>query len=87
VAQGEFAELVDGVVADAEVAGGGVRWAGFGAGLVGLLWCGARWLDPRCLGDREMTADDFEDNHPCLGHEPRLSPMTRLIGVLRRCHP
>ena len=44
-------------------------------------------IDPRCLGDREMTADDFEDNHPCLGHEPRLSPMTRLIVVFRRCHP
>ena len=36
-------------------------------------------IDPRCLGDREMAADDFEDNHTCLGHEPRLSPMTRLI--------
>jgi hypothetical protein len=46
-------------------------------------------IDPRCLGDREMTADDFEDNHPCLGHEPRLSPMTRLICHLCRelTHP
>ena len=36
VAQGEFAELVDGVVADAEVAGGVVGRAGCGSGLVGL---------------------------------------------------
>jgi hypothetical protein len=41
VAQGEFAELVDGVVADAEMAGGGVGWAGFGPGVIGLYWCGA----------------------------------------------
>jgi hypothetical protein len=40
VAQGEFAELVDGVVADAEVLGGVVGGGGFGAGLVGLGWCG-----------------------------------------------
>ena len=38
VAQGEFAELVDGVVADAEVLGGVVVGCGFGAGLVGLGW-------------------------------------------------
>ena len=41
VAEGEFAELVDDIVADAEVFGGGVGWAGFGPGLVGLRWCGA----------------------------------------------
>lgn len=40
VAQGELAELVDGVVADAEVLGGG-GWCGFGQGKVGRLWCGA----------------------------------------------
>jgi hypothetical protein len=40
VAQGELAELVDGVVADAEVFGG-VGWCGFGPGEVGPLWCGA----------------------------------------------
>jgi hypothetical protein len=43
-----FAELVDDIVADAEVFGGGVGWAGFGPGLVGLRWCGAwgraRWV-------------------------------------------
>jgi hypothetical protein len=52
VAQGEFAELVDGVVADAEVCGGLVGGLGFGAGVVGPLaaartpswaWNGARW--------------------------------------------
>ena len=48
VAQGEFAELVDGVVADAEVSIRGVRRAGFGTSAVGL--CGvvpggrARWV-------------------------------------------
>jgi hypothetical protein len=41
VAQGEFAELVDDVIADAEVSVGGVGWAGFGAGAVSLGWCGA----------------------------------------------
>ncbi|MGA7133888.1 MAG: hypothetical protein WBZ15_16365, partial [Mycobacterium sp.] len=41
VAEGEFAELVDDMVADAEVFGGGVGWAGFGPALVGLRWCGA----------------------------------------------
>ena len=40
VAQGEFAELVDGVVADAEVFGGGGGRAGFGPGVVGLRGCG-----------------------------------------------
>ncbi len=42
VAQGEFAELVDGVVANAEVAGGGVGWARFGPGVVGVRRCGVR---------------------------------------------
>jgi hypothetical protein len=40
VAQGELAELVDDVVADAEVLGG-LGWRGFGPGQVGRLWCGA----------------------------------------------
>lgn len=40
VPQGELAELVDGVVADAEVFGG-AGGRGFGQGLVGRLWCGA----------------------------------------------
>ena len=40
VAQGELAELVDGVVADAEVFGG-AGGRGFGQSLVGRLWCGA----------------------------------------------
>ena len=43
VARGEFAELVDGVVADSEVSGGVVGGVGFGAVVVGLRWCGARW--------------------------------------------
>ena len=39
VAQGEFAELVDGVVADAEVFEWLARWVGFGSGEVGLFGC------------------------------------------------
>jgi hypothetical protein len=39
VAQREFAELVDGVMADAE----DVRGGGFGQCVVGLLWCAALW--------------------------------------------
>ena len=41
MAQGEFAELVDGVVADAEVVAGGGGGAGFGQCGVGLGWCAA----------------------------------------------
>ena len=41
VAQGEFAELVDGVVADAEASVGGVWRVGFGAGRVRLSGSGA----------------------------------------------
>ena len=41
VAQGEFAELVDGVVADAEVCGGcaPAGWLWVGRGRPGLVWC------------------------------------------------
>jgi hypothetical protein len=41
VAQGEFAELVDGAVADAEDVRGGGGGDDFGQGGVGLLWCAA----------------------------------------------
>src|SRR5262249_27347869 len=42
VAQGEFAKLVDGVAADADVLGGGEgRWGGFWEGVVGVGWWGA----------------------------------------------
>jgi hypothetical protein len=37
VSQGEFAELVDDVVADAEGFGGQAWWVGFGSGEVGLF--------------------------------------------------
>ena len=40
VAQGELAELVDGVVADAEVFGG-AGGVGLGQGVVDGVWCGA----------------------------------------------
>ena len=44
VAEGEFAAVIDGVVADAEVCGGfDVGWGGFGQGGVGLRGCGAGW--------------------------------------------
>ena len=41
MAQGELAELVDGVVADAEVFGAALG-GGLGQGDVCGLWCGAR---------------------------------------------
>ncbi|MDT7722064.1 MAG: hypothetical protein QOE94_3075 [Mycobacterium sp.] len=41
MAQGEFAELVDGAVADAEDVRGGGGGDDFGQGGVGLLWCAA----------------------------------------------
>ena len=40
VSEGEFAELVDGVVADAEVCVGLAGGVGFGSGVVGLFGCG-----------------------------------------------
>jgi hypothetical protein len=44
VAQGEFAAVVDGVAADAEVFGGlDAGWGGFGQGGVGLCGCGVWW--------------------------------------------
>lgn len=43
MAQGEFAELVDGVVADVEVCVGLAVGVGFGSGEVGLFRRGARW--------------------------------------------
>lgn len=44
VAQGECAELLDGVVADAEVfANGQCGWGGFGQCGVGLGWGGVGW--------------------------------------------
>ena len=48
VAQGEFAELVDGVVADAEVCGGLVGGLGFGAGVVGLCGGGVAGVGAVC---------------------------------------
>jgi hypothetical protein len=42
---------------------------------------------PRCAGDGEMTAGDFENDNTRLGHESRLSPMTRLISDKRTCYP
>lgn len=42
VAQGEFAELIDGVVADAQVCGGLACGGCFGSGGVGVRGCG-RW--------------------------------------------
>jgi hypothetical protein len=74
VAQGEFAELVDGVVADADVVGGGVRWAGFGAGLVGLGWCGAR----REGADRPRWA------RHCRVTGPRRARRRRAVGAASR---
>jgi hypothetical protein len=44
VAQGEFAELVDGVVADAEVCAVLAVGVGFGSGLVGVLGGGVAWV-------------------------------------------
>ena len=38
-------------------------------------------------GDAELTTDDMKDGNPRFGHEPRLSPMTRLITGHRWCHP
>ena len=44
VAQGEFAAVIGGVAADAEVFGGvDGWWGGFGQGGVGLRGCGAWW--------------------------------------------
>lgn len=45
VAQGQFAELVDSVVADAEMFDG-AGGCGFGAGGVGLCGRGVRWQGP-----------------------------------------
>ena len=44
MAQGEFAELVDGVVADAEVCAGLAVGVGFGCGLVGVFGGGSAWV-------------------------------------------
>jgi hypothetical protein len=40
-----------------------------------------------CSGDAELTTDDMEDGNPRFRHEPRLSPMTRLIERRSRCNP
>ena len=33
----------------------------------------------RCGGDAQFLADDLQDGDSSTGHEPRLSPMTRLM--------
>ena len=44
MSQGEFAEFVDGVVADAQVCAGLAVGVGFGSGLVGVFGGGVAWV-------------------------------------------
>ena len=39
------------------------------------------------FSDGQVAAGDFKDDHTRFGHEPRLSPMTRLIEGRCRCNP
>ena len=40
----------------------------------------------RC-GDAELTTNDMKDGDSRFGHEPRLSPMSRLIGTTQQVSP
>jgi hypothetical protein len=40
-----------------------------------------------CGADAELTTDDMKNGNPRFRHEPRLSPMTRLIDGHRWCNP
>jgi hypothetical protein len=57
VAQGEFAELVDGVVTDTKVCVGVGGGGGFGSGVVGGLWGESAGV---CAVDALSVVDDAE---------------------------
>jgi len=92
VAQGEFAELVDGVVADAEVCAGLAVGVGFGCGLVGVFGGGSAWVGRWCLmANRRGAAGDCAEPVKIssrIGYEwPTSCVNTPQPGVSRRGWP